>query len=163
MRFMRRLLSVALLVSLLVGLAPASASALTTTEIRNRVYEKVNNTRRAKGLRPLKVSPMTQTYAKDHAGWLSTSALCKFDVSRLGCHDNTLEVRTEIPSDWEWWGENLASATEQPRLPAVLHSILMKSPGHRANILKARATHMGFGVARANNRVYLVQRFVDRW
>lgn len=161
--FVRRLASVALLVSLFVGLVPATASAVTAAEIRNQLYEKVNTARRNHGLRTLRTNAKTAEFAKDHAGWLSRSSLCKFNVAAsLLCHDDRLEVRSEIPSDWEWWGENLASSTTQPGIATKLHRMLMQSPGHRANILKSQATHMGFGVVKSNGRVYVVQRFVDR-
>ncbi len=38
----------------------------------------------------------------------------------------------------------------------------MASYWHRANILRPRYTHLGFGVAKNGGEVYVVQRFFDR-
>lgn len=157
----RRFLALAVMAALFVGLAPAPAAhALTVTQIRTRLYKKVNATRENHGLRPLRVNTKTQRWAQDHARWLSRN--CKLDVTVLGCHDDLLEVRTEIPGDWRWWGENLAMASSRPRIAGVIHGLLMDSPPHCSNILRRQATHMGFGVVKYDGRVYVVQRFVDR-
>jgi uncharacterized protein YkwD len=41
-----------------------------------------------------------------------------------------------------------------------LHENLMESPGHRANILNAKATHAAFGVVRTKNGVWVTQLFL---
>lgn len=42
----------------------------------------------------------------------------------------------------------------------AVHAMLLQSPGHRAHILDRSATVVGTGVASANGRVFVVQRFV---
>ncbi|GAB5458028.1 MAG: hypothetical protein Hens3KO_10580 [Henriciella sp.] len=42
-----------------------------------------------------------------------------------------------------------------------IHNNLMNSPGHRANILSADATHIALGIARVGDSVYVTQLFAD--
>jgi uncharacterized protein YkwD len=47
-------------------------------------------------------------------------------------------------SPYGWTGENLAMGNQEPR---AVHSQLMNSPGHRANILKPQFHFVGIGHA----------------
>ena len=124
--------------------------------MRNRLYELVNNKRAALGLRRLRVNDKTQYWAKDHAGWMGnhTSLL----------HDDYDELWREVPSGSQYRSENIAymGPADLPGVIKTIHQALLASPGHRANMLAARATHMGFGVVKKDGRVWVVERFVDR-
>lgn len=159
-RALRRLVALTLLASLFAGLMPASASALTERQIRNRLYEKVNKARENHGLKPLRRNDKTQKFAKGHARWMSNN--CWLDILPT-CHDSLVELGEEVPRDAEEWGENIAiTFTSIPRFVSSIHSRFMNSEHHCENILKRRYTHMGFGVVKRNGTVYVVQRFADR-
>ncbi len=157
-----RVIGVALIASLFVGLVPGSASAITERKIRNRLYEKVNNTRDRHDVRTLKRNDKTQTWARDHARWLENHPLAGL------VHDSDTELWKEVPGDAEYRSENLAwnSSSSMDGIVGKLHKMLMDSPGHRANILEPRVTHFGFGVIKKKvaglTQVWVVQRFVDR-
>ena len=62
--------------------------------------------------------------------------------------------------NWTGWGENLAWSSGNLSTPAKTVDGWMNSPGHRANILNTRWTHIGVGVAQGDNgAVYWVQLF----
>lgn len=55
------------------------------------------------------------------------------------------------------WGENVAYGYDTA---AAVHSGWMRSPGHRANILNCKFTHMGAGVATSASGVrYWTEQF----
>lgn len=64
-----------------------------------------------------------------------------------------------IPGAWRGAGENVGYAGSV----TDLHRALMRSPGHRANILRAGFDQVGIGIVVGNNgRVWETQIFVDR-
>lgn len=150
----KRMLALTLLVSLFVGLIPTSAGAITQEEVRDKLYEKVNDSRRNKGLRPLRRNNTLQKWAQDHAGAMARKEKLYHDLS-LAAEVNKL---TRIV--W-WYGENVQYLTNRPAIAQKIHRKFMESPGHRANILTKRATHMGFGVVKRDGTFWVVQRFTD--
>ena len=58
-------------------------------------------------------------------------------------------------TDWNTWAENIAAG--QQTAEEVVKG-WMNSPGHRANILNSRVTHMGLGFAEGDN-----VRYGNRW
>ena len=62
---------------------------------------------------------------------------------------------------WRALGENLASGTESGDWPVRLHDALVASPGHHANLVDRRFTHMGVGVASGRGQVYVVEVFAE--
>jgi uncharacterized protein YkwD len=145
---------VALLAAVATLLAPATpAHAVdrsSEAQIRNRIEELINRARANHGLRRLKVNDRTQRYATDHAQ----------DMARKGTifHDAALPL--EVLLGATSWGENVGYTTAD-RAARKLHVMFMHSPGHRANILRPRFTHMGIGVEKRNGTVYVVERFAD--
>lgn len=149
-----RLTVVALLVCLFVaGLAPTSAEAATAGEIRNGLEHKINRSRANHGLRRLRVNLKIQRYAQDHADLMG-------DLNSM-FHD-TGDLWNEMPSDVEWVAENVGYVPGGSGAVRRMHKAFMNSAGHRANILTARATHMGIGVVKRNGTVWVVERFADR-
>ncbi len=153
LRAARRLAAVSLAASLMLGLLPAPAvQAATVSEIRNGLERKINNARADRGLRRLKVEIITQTGAQGHAEWMSNHGLI---------HDSSTELWTEVPAGAVWRAENIGWATKGLGVVKRLHRAFMNSPGHKANILARRATHIGIGVVKADGKVWVVERFVD--
>lgn len=64
-----------------------------------------------------------------------------------------------------WAAENIALTTtniddwELDEAPEKLHVALMKSPGHRRNILHKKATHVSIGILRSKRGVWITQVF----
>ncbi|MFP5256135.1 MAG: CAP domain-containing protein [Acidimicrobiia bacterium] len=63
---------------------------------------------------------------------------------------------------WSALGENVGMSTPTSDTLRTIHEKLASSPTHRANMLKARFTHMGVGVATGSDgRVWVAQVFAD--
>ena len=155
-------MALALVASLFVALVPSPAHAATQRQIRNRLYEKINNSRDNRDLRLLKRNDRLQTEAQEHARWMANN--CKPSQVPMallgGCHD--VFRWGEYTSRAEWGGENIARLDTQSGIASVTHKAFMQSQGHCANILTRQATHMGVGVVKSNGVVYVVERFADR-
>ncbi|GLX66372.1 CAP domain-containing protein [Paenibacillus glycanilyticus] len=71
------------------------------------------------------------------------------------------QMLTQFGVEWTAYGENIAAGQ---RTPALVMEAWMNSPGHRANILSPKFTHMGVGYAPGTTdsryRTYWVQEFV---
>lgn len=153
LRTLRQLIALTLLASLLVvGLRPATAAAATPGEIRNSLERKINAARAERGLRRLRVNDTIQRYAQDHAGLMA-------DLNSM-FHDAA--YFSEVPGDSMWAAENVGYVPAGSGAARRMHRAFMNSAGHRANILTARATHMGLGVVKHDGRVWVVERFADR-
>lgn len=146
------MLVIAVVVAVTVSVAPATPAeaAPSEAEIRDRLEYLINRARARHGLRRLTVDLTVQRYAKGHAKLMASSGTIFHDPA-LG-----LEVLVGATA----WGENVGY-TSQAKPAKTLHSMFMNSTLHRANVLRARWTHMGIGIERRNGRVYAVQRFAD--
>jgi uncharacterized YkwD family protein len=71
------------------------------------------------------------------------------------------QMLTQYGVEWTAYGENIAAGQ---RTPAAVMEAWMNSPGHRANILSPKFTHLGVGYAPGTSdsryRSYWVQEFV---
>lgn len=150
----RRLVAIALLAALFTTTLPAlDAEAATAVRIRLQLQGKINKARQERGLRPLKVSALTTEFAKLHA----------LEMANRGkiFHDSSTELWAEVPVGAWWRAENVGFVTAGSGEAKRMHRAFMRSDGHRANILKRRATHMGIGVVKMNGKVWVVERFAD--
>ena len=151
----RRMLALALMAALLPAVLPsASAEAATAGEIRRQLQHKINNARQSRALRTLDVSEKMTDYARRHARDMADRQYI--------FHDSATELWNEVPAETCWQGENVGRVSDGRGAARRIHRAFMDSPGHRANILKARATTMGIGVVKANGSVWVVERFADR-
>lgn len=101
------MLTLVLMVSLFVGLVPASAGAITQEQVRDKLYEKINESRRNNGLRALRRNDTLQKWSQDHAG----------DMARKNTlyHDLSLAVEVNKLTRIVWWyGENVQYLTNRP-------------------------------------------------
>ena len=136
----------------LLTAAPASAiDRRSAKDIRDRMEYLINRQRVRHGLRKLRVNDKTQYYARRHAKSMA--------ARRTLYHDPNLG--REIPKRCYAWAENVA-ATRADNAARNAMSMFMQSSSHRSNILSARMTHMGIGIAKGGGRVWVVQRFIDR-
>ena len=144
-----------LVVALLLTLAPPTeALALDArggVRIRKDLQERVNTARQRHGLRPLVISWGLLDEARGHSRTMQR---------RQGIfHDQAL--RHELPPSTVAWGENVGRTTASDAAQR-LHYLLMRSPGHRANILGRDYNHMVVGIAKGGRYTYATQRFFDR-
>ena len=114
-----------------------------------RIVQLVNAERVAAGLPRLAVSPCADRFAED---WSATMA-------RTGAFAHRPSLGTLLSAcRASAVGENIAyGAVSADQMMAMW----MKSPGHRANILSSRFTHLGVGaVQTASGRTYGTQNFL---
>jgi uncharacterized protein YkwD len=154
----RHALALAIVAALLLTLLPQGSPAQaiddrSISEIRKGFQRRINSARDKRDLRILKVNDVIQTWAQKHAEDMAEAKTEYHDANLL------IEVNKVTKTVW-WYGENVGRTTSDTAAK-TLHKMFMNSSGHRANILKSRATHMGIGVAKRGNYVYVVERFVD--
>jgi uncharacterized protein YkwD len=94
-----------------------------------------------------------QYWSQDHAKRLS----------RRGSlyHDTPDRLWAEVPRSAWWRAENVGYITDRFAVADALHQAFMASPGHRANILNPRATHMAIGVYQDGGKIWVTERFAD--
>lgn len=118
----------------------------------DRIVYWTNVKRKRHGLRPLRKRTCTDRYAERWSRHLAGGGwFYHQDVTRLL---NCRRVNTS--------GENLARGSMRPRRVV---NMWMRSPGHRANILNRRFTHIGVGSVYSlvdSGRLYTAQTFTGR-
>lgn len=152
---------IALLVAAVVALgsvaiaAPAQAATLTVAQYEAQIATYVNDARAKAGLPRLTVSTSISNVARRWSGAMASS----------GSFGHNPSYTTQIPAGWTSVAENVAwvSSTAGQRPPLDIHTNLMNSAGHRANILGAGYNYMGIGVSFVTRGgsyyVYLTQNF----
>ncbi|HKG05777.1 MAG TPA: CvpA family protein [Pedobacter sp.] len=114
-------------------------SVVPRPDLESRMLELVNLERKTRGLKPLKADPELAAAARKH----SVDMFARGYFSHLTPEGKTpFERIREEQVLFFTAGENLAFA----QTLAVAHQGLMKSPGHRANILRPLFGRLGIGV-----------------
>ncbi|MGL5829380.1 MAG: CAP domain-containing protein, partial [Angustibacter sp.] len=139
------LTALALIVATLTATASApSAAAASTTTVEQQFSNLLNSSRRSYGRRALSRSAELNSVARSWARYMASR-------NRLAHNPRlTRQVR-----NWRFVGENVGVGPST----SSLHSALMRSPGHRANILDRDFTQSGIGVAYGHGRIWVVQVF----
>jgi uncharacterized protein YkwD len=111
------------------------------------IFRLLNHERVKRGLRPLRHSAALD----ESAGWQSRDMVARgyFDHSRPGGPSLSQRIRrTGYLSGARSWalGENIAWGEGSLSTPQSIMRAWMKSPGHRANILRRRFKHVGIGL-----------------
>ncbi len=151
----RVVLALAVLISSIGLAAPASAATLSVSQYEAQIASLVNSARADAGLSALTVNVSIRTVARTWSGHMASS----------GSFEHNPNYASQMPSGWTHAAENIAyGATSAGQYPAAtIHTNLMNSSGHRANILSPHATHMGVGVAFVSrgglNYVYVTEDF----
>ncbi|HEU5151589.1 MAG TPA: CAP domain-containing protein [Iamia sp.] len=139
--FPRRSIAVAALaVALIITLAGCMSDGQTA------VQNEMNADRRAQGLRSLPTHPMLNAKAQAWAEKLARDG--KLSHSSLSAG---------VPSCWRSLGENVGYGGSA----ASVQDAYMRSTDHRDNILDRRWGYVGVGFAKAGNRTYTVQVFMQ--
>ena len=147
-RLVRALLVLAAVPALVLTAAPAHAAPLDDA-YEARIVSLVNVERAAAGLAPLRVSACADRYAED---WSATMA-------RTSVFQHRPSLRTVLTACRAGAvGENIAAGAVSPD---QMVGMWMRSPGHRANILSSRFTHLGVDAVRtATGRTFGTQQFL---
>ncbi len=144
-RFTAILTAVTLAASALTAtVAIPSASAASTSTAEQQFSSALNASRRQYGRRSLSRSTELNSVARSWARYMASRNKLAHNP-RL-----TRQVR-----NWRFVGENVGVGSST----SSLHAALMRSPGHRANILDRDYTQSGIGVAYGHGRMWVVQVF----
>lgn len=130
-----------LVLAVLVGL-PSSAGATTTAE--KAAYAMINETRAAEGRGPLRLSERLSRIAHRHSKEMAVRGTLLH--SCLSC---------SIDGGWRKLGENVGVGADYPSV----HSELLASPSHRANLLDRKYRRVGVGLVRRRGQVWVTQIF----
>lgn len=123
-------------------------TAVGLSEARSRILADTNAARAAAGLAPLAADPALDTIAQS----------CSQTQARNNRMAHCTGYHTRYPKGWTWAAENVAMGYSVDAVVAAW----MNSSGHRANILKSTATHIGIGYAvSASGRPYFTQNFAS--
>lgn len=144
-----RVLRIAVAVVVLVGaLGSGSAVADAATDpgqAEARFVQLINDERASRGLGPLSIDADLVAGARYQADAIR-------DAGRLFHNPDLGSVTT----GWSWIGENVGYGQDV----GGLHSAFMASTGHRENILRAGATHVGVGVVVEGGVIWVAQVFM---
>lgn len=111
-------------------------------ELRTRI----NQERSARGLAPLAWDSTLAGYA---SAWSVQMAAHGFGHQNLGA----------LPATYRYTGENIASGDKGVTVGS-LHGALMRSDGHRANMLAPGFTHVGIGIfCSAAGKIFITEDF----
>lgn len=134
--------------------APGEASAQGATDDTAAVRAMINAARATEGLKPLSFDPALDKVALDHSLGMRDRRTVGHDVGNGNVNDRLSAANISFRSR----GENLAAAATIVRA----HRALWLSPSHRSNLLDARFTRLGVGVATSDDgRVWVTELFAD--
>lgn len=148
-RLTRALLTVVAVPALLLTAAPPAAAAVPVDDAyETRIVQLVNAERASAGLPRLTVSTCADRFAEQ---WSATMA-------RTQAFQHSADLRAVLTScRASAVGENIAYGTVSAD---QMVAMWMRSPGHRANILSSRFTHIGVGATTVGGRTYGTQNFL---
>lgn len=128
---------------LVVAVAPQPAAA---HHLDENSLQRIHEARRAAERPPLAVCEELSRVARAWSARMAKDGWLRHNAS-VGDHIGP----------WWRWGENVGvgASTRQ------VHDALMRSRGHRANLLDGEVEQMGVGVAHARGRVWVTQIFRD--
>lgn len=139
------MLAVAVLIGMVGVGTPSAQAGIDPGQAEARYVQLINAERTARGLQPLSVDPDLVAGARYQAQAIR-------DAGRLFHNPDLGSVTT----GWTWIGENVGYGSDVDGL----HSAFMASSGHRANILKSGATHVGVGVVVDGATIWVAEVFM---
>jgi uncharacterized protein YkwD len=140
----RTALALGVAVALLASPNVPTASA-TTTAKEGSLLQLVNGARTNRGIAQLSLSDRISRRARRHSRQMASQ--------RLLFHSACLSCR--FPIAWDSLGENVGTAGSVRRV----HRMMMKSAGHRGNILGNAFTGVGIGVVQRGRRLWVTEIF----
>ena len=155
------LVSVLVFLQILASHLLAQSTAPSANEIARAIFDLTNKERTARGLAPFKenesldrLSVIQSKNMMDHNFFSHTDHLGRGPGERKDQY---------FPRLFGGVGENIAYVHGVPavQLARKFVKIWMDSPGHRANILRPKYSHMGVGITRNGKTYYATQTFGD--
>ena len=130
-------------------LAPAQAGASATTDSQERSFaDAINRERRSRGLPELRVSVGLQSVARSWSNQMAANG-------QISHNPNLAADVSRVSASWQSAGENVGVGYTVDSL----HTALMNSEGHRANILGSWS-YVGVGVTNAGGKIWVTQVFL---
>ncbi|MEL6889240.1 MAG: CAP domain-containing protein [Pseudomonadota bacterium] len=138
------------------------------SDFERQMLELINAERAARGIDPLTLELRLNDASEDHSTWIDDTL--NFSHTGIGGSnpgDRMRDAGFQFSGSWTW-GENIAYQSERGAAGISddvvdLHSSLMNSPGHRANILNPNFELIGIGIEEGDGRgfdaVYVTQNF----
>ena len=140
---------------LLTATSFAQSAAPIAPEAEQEIVRLVNRERQSRGLATLVIDERLVQAARKHSQRMAATGILEHQCPG----EPKLELRlgvTEIRFDVD--GENVAFAADASRA----HTALMRSPGHRANILDGEYNTIGIGVVRTAAGIFVTEDFARR-
>lgn len=125
------------------------------SELERQMLDLINAERSAYGLNPVQLELRLNDSAEDHSEWmLAQDVFSHTGAEGSNAGERMSDAGFEFSGGWTW-AENIAwqSVRGAPGLAddvVNLHTSLMNSPGHRANILNANVEVIGIGIEQGN-------------
>jgi uncharacterized protein YkwD len=145
-RTVSRAAAIALAAALSVGSLAPPAGALNRLE--SRLFKRVNIARQNHGIRALKLNPWLSRKAHGH----SLRMARRGTVYHTRCLSCLFRARR-----YDQIGENVGLADTIRRV----HRVMMRSSGHRSNILRRGYHSIGVGVKKTRRGVWVTEIFWD--
>jgi uncharacterized protein YkwD len=123
----------------LFGVFASGASAAPLRGMESGFLQAVNSSRAANGLRPLRLDLRLRTAARAHS--VEMLRRNSFTHGNFAARMAAFHIRSSA-------GENLAWGSGSYASPQTVISEWLRSPEHRANLLRATYTRIGIGLAR---------------
>lgn len=141
----------------LTELSSDPSVTVTTTDTWTKEFMTLINDHRVSiGLNALTHVDGLGLISSEHSQDMATG---KVAFGHTGFTDRCSDGRTVIGGG-NWCGENVAMGQKTPE---AAFTAWMNSPGHRANIEQAKATHTGFGYAKdSSGKYYWTQLFLQK-
>jgi len=133
-----------------------ASSASVEPSLERELLRLVNRDRKEQGLAPLALDVSLASIARDHSRQMALQEVVSHDLKGSGDLETRLDRAGYLRRVAR---ENVASAATIDQA----QSALMKSPGHRRNLLATDVTHVGLGVVRGQDSgkpvIYVTQIF----
>ena len=138
------------------------------SQFERQMLDLINEERTSRGIDPLTLELRLNDASEDHSVWMDeTSNFSHTGVGGSDPGDRMRDAGFQFSGSWTW-GENIAYQSERGA-PGIsddvvdLHTSLMNSPGHRANLLNPSFELIGIGIEEGDGRgfdaVYVTQNF----
>ncbi len=136
---------------------PFPTQTAQTAQIEVAIRQQINQVRQKNGLQPLQNNEKLAQVARKYSQQMAE----KNFFSHTGIDGSTLQDRVNAGNIPYWMvGENLFRSKNIPQPVSAAVEGWLKSPGHRANILRSVFTETGVGVWRQGNSYYITQLFL---
>jgi uncharacterized protein YkwD len=123
----------------------------------------INRERIARRLRALRPHGALNLAAHRHSTDMAIRNYFAHDTKGGGAFTSRIMAARYVRPNMRWSvGENLAWGTGQLATPAAIVEAWMRSPGHRANILKGTYAEIGIGIATSGAKIIYTTDFGRR-